>query len=119
MAYYGALNKTHHGEDTSNEDAAVDAANAHNDPHHIRHCFDYLRQALMVCCNLCLLVHGFVLKLTNFTSALQIRILSRLIGNWEALLVGGSKGNVAIMIKSSNGQKDGEFILRRILVDIM
>ena len=50
-AYYEALSSpplAARGE-SADSDAATDAANAHNDPHHVRHCFDYLRQALMVC----------------------------------------------------------------------
>jgi len=53
-AYYEALNPSNasHAQDQFTgravlDDAKIDAANRHNDPHHIRHCFDYLRQALM------------------------------------------------------------------------
>lgn len=51
-AYYDALNQTHRGngsQQTSidDEDAKIDSSNEHNDPHHVRHCFDYLRHALM------------------------------------------------------------------------
>ena len=58
LAYYDALNGTNqaHGHMDAAKlmsadavDAKIDAANSHNDPHHVRHCFDYLRQALMVC----------------------------------------------------------------------
>jgi len=55
LAYYDALNETYNQDfspsaaslDYTSPDAQVDAANSHKDPHHIRHCFDYLRQALM------------------------------------------------------------------------
>lgn len=53
MAYYNAVSHNLSAtippaeHSSSKSDAHLDALNAHNDPHHIRHCFDYLRQALM------------------------------------------------------------------------
>ena len=48
MAYYEAMNQmSEHNVPRADSDALVDSINAHTDPHHIRHCFDYLRHALM------------------------------------------------------------------------
>ncbi|KAF7867203.1 hypothetical protein EAF04_005286 [Stromatinia cepivora] len=42
LAYYAALTKTHEKSDAGNS-----SHSGHDDPAHIRHCFDYLRHALM------------------------------------------------------------------------
>ena len=91
----------------------------HDDPHHVRHCFDYLRQALMVC----LLVSttdspGFDhAREANSRSVLLTRTLRLLTGRLEDPLDGGLRDNAATMKGLLIGQRSGDIIRREGLID--
>ena len=128
LAYYDALNRTSQARSQEDgteslgseaEDAEIDAANAHNDPHHVRHCFDYLRQALMACLPFSL-AYSWRRQLQQrltIVSVPQIRTSSLLTGQSEDRLDGGLRDNAATMKVLWSGRRNGDTIRRVELID--